>query len=57
MDYMGIPIQESLPFLVDILVMYNLRDRIKVIASGKLITPSGVAWALCAGADFVNSAR
>ncbi|KTC84826.1 FMN-binding glutamate synthase family protein [Legionella brunensis] len=57
MDYMGIPIQESLPTLVDILVMYNLRDRIKVIASGKLITPSGVAWALCAGADFINSAR
>ncbi|ASQ45241.1 FMN-binding glutamate synthase family protein [Legionella clemsonensis] len=57
MDYMGIPIQESLPKLVDILVLYNLRERIKVIASGKLITPSGVTWALCAGADFVNSAR
>ncbi|KTD13310.1 FMN-binding glutamate synthase family protein [Legionella jamestowniensis] len=57
MDYMGIPIQESLPRLVDILVLYNLRERIKVIASGKLITPSGVTWALCAGADFVNSAR
>ncbi|KTD33747.1 glutamate synthase [Legionella nautarum] len=57
MDYMGIPIQESLPNLVDILVLYNLRDRIKVIVSGKLITPSGVTWALCAGADFINSAR
>lgn len=57
MDYMGIPLQESLPNLVDILVIYNLRERIKVIASGKLITPSGVTWALCAGADFVNSAR
>ncbi|MBA2651684.1 MAG: FMN-binding glutamate synthase family protein [Tatlockia sp.] len=57
MDYMGIPIQESLPNLVDILVIYGLRERIKVIASGKLITPSGVTWAFCAGADFVNSAR
>lgn len=57
MDYVGIPIQESLPNLVDILVIYGLRERIKVIASGKLITPSGVTWALCAGADFVNSAR
>lgn len=57
MDYMGIPIQESLPRLVDILVTYNLRDRIKVIASGKLITPAEVTWALCAGADFINSAR
>jgi len=34
-----------------------LRDRIKVIASGKLINPTGVALALCMGADFVNSAR
>ncbi|MCX7115008.1 MAG: FMN-binding glutamate synthase family protein [Gammaproteobacteria bacterium] len=57
MDYMGIPIQESLPRLVDILVLYNLKNRIRVIASGKLVTPSSVAWALCAGADFVNSAR
>ncbi|WP_419420315.1 FMN-binding glutamate synthase family protein [Legionella sp. D16C41] len=57
MDYMGIPIQESLPKLVDILILYNLRKRIVVIASGKMITPANVAWALCAGADFVNSAR
>ena len=28
-----------------------------MIASGKLVTPSEVAWALCAGADFVISAR
>jgi glutamate synthase domain-containing protein 2 len=57
MDYMGIPIQESLPRLVDILVSYNLRKRITIIASGKLVTPAQVAWALCAGADFINSAR
>ena len=57
MDYMGLPIVESLPVLVDSLIEYNLRDRIKVIASGKLITPSMVVWALCVGADFVNSAR
>lgn len=57
MDYVGLPIRESLPRLVDILVQYGLRDRIKIIAAGKLITPSAVAWALCMGADIVNSAR
>lgn len=57
MDYMGIPLQEALPRLVDILILYNLRKRINVIASGKIITPAEVTWALCAGADFVNSAR
>lgn len=57
MDYMGLPIRESLPVVVDLLHGYGLKERIKVIASGKLIVPSGVAWALCMGADFVNSGR
>ena len=57
MDYVGLPIQESLPLVVDSLVNHDLRERIKVIASGKLINPSEVAWALCMGADFVVSAR
>ena len=57
MDFVGLPIQESLPLVVDSLVNHDLRERIKVIASGKLINPSEVAWALCMGADFVVSAR
>ena len=43
--------------MIDILDGEGLRERIKVIASGKLITPAEVAWAYCAGADFVVSAR
>ena len=57
MDYVGLPLYESLPMVVDILEKNGLKDRIEVIASGKLITPDGVAWALCVGADFVTSAR
>jgi glutamate synthase domain-containing protein 2 len=57
MDDVGLPIKESLPMVVDILTQYGLRDRIRIVASGKLITPSGVAWALCSGADFITSAR
>lgn len=57
MDNVGLPIRESLPLLVDRLGAYGLRDRIKVIASGKMITPADAAWALCAGADFLVSAR
>ena len=56
-DYMGLPIEESLPLVVDRLKIHGLRDRIKVAASGKLITPAEVAWAFAIGADFVNSAR
>jgi len=57
MDYMGLPIQESLPLVIDKLDEHGLKERTKVIASGKLITPAEVAWALCVGADFVVSAR
>ena len=57
LDYVGLPLQESLPRVVDKLAEYGLRQRIRVIASGKLINPGEVAWALCVGADFVNSAR
>ena len=57
MDSVGLPIRESLPLVVDILNAHGLRERICVIASGKLITPSEAAMALCVGADFINSAR
>lgn len=57
MDAVGMPLRESLSILVDKLYEYGLRERIRVIASGKLINPSDVAWALCTGADFITSAR
>ncbi|VAW75588.1 Ferredoxin-dependent glutamate synthase [hydrothermal vent metagenome] len=57
MDYMGLTIQESLPLVIDKLREHGLNGRVKVIASGKLVTPAEVAWALCVGADFVVSAR
>ena len=57
MDYMGMALRESLPLIVDLLKEYNLKDRVKIISSGKLITPEKVAWALSMGADFVTSAR
>ncbi|MCW8899821.1 MAG: FMN-binding glutamate synthase family protein [Gammaproteobacteria bacterium] len=56
-DHVGLPITESLPLVVDVLADYGLRDRIKIIASGKLVHSAKVAWALCVGADFVVSAR
>jgi glutamate synthase domain-containing protein 2 len=57
MDAMGLPLRESLPLLVDKLCEYGLRERVRVIAAGKLVTPADTAWALCAGANFVVSAR
>jgi len=56
-DYVGLPIQESLPLVIDKLQSHGLRERVKIIASGKLITPGEVTWALCMGADFIVTAR
>jgi len=57
MDNVGLTIKESLPLVADVLHQYALNKRIRLIASGKLITPAEVAWAIAAGADFVVSAR
>ena len=57
MDYVGLPLRRSLPLVVDKLNEYHLRERVKVIASGKMINPAEAAWALCVGADFIVSAR
>jgi len=43
--------------VVDALIESGLRQRIRVIAAGKLVTSAKAAWALCVGADFVNTAR
>ena len=57
MDNVGVLLFEALPTVVDILSEYGLRERVRVVSSGKLVTPADVAWALCAGADYVVSAR
>ena len=57
MDLVGMPIKEALIRIVDLRDKYGLHDRIRIIAGGKLVNPADVAWAICAGADFVVSAR
>ena len=56
-DHMSLPISEALPRVVDALIQADLKNRIRVVASGKLVTSARAAWALCVGADFVNTAR
>ncbi len=57
MDIVGLPLRESLLIVSDMIYERGLRGRIRLVASGKLITPSDVAWALAAGADFITCAR
>lgn len=56
-DLVGMSIREVLPLVANLRDKYGLNDRIRLIASGKLVNPGDVAWALAAGADFITSAR
>ncbi len=56
-DHVALPVAEALPLVVDALIGAGVRSRIRVVASGKLVTSAKAAWALAAGADFVNTAR
>ena len=56
-DLVGVSIREALPIVTAMRNERGLKDRIRIVASGKLVNPGDVAWALCAGADFITSAR
>ena len=56
-DSMGMPLIPALLTCIDTANQYGVRDKFKLFASGKLITPDKVAIALAIGADAVNSAR
>jgi glutamate synthase domain-containing protein 2 len=57
MDLVGMPIREALPLISALRDRMGLKERVRLVASGKLVNPGDVAWALAAGADFVTSAR
>ncbi|NQE00408.1 glutamate synthase-related protein, partial [Staphylococcus xylosus] len=56
-DGVGLPLFTALPILTSLLEKYGIRHRIKIFASGKLITPDKIAIALGLGADLINVAR
>ncbi len=53
----GMPITMAVPMVVKARGEHGLTERIRIVASGKLILPDKVAWAMASGADFVVSAR
>jgi len=56
-DHVGVPLREALMIVHNTLVGLNLRDRIRIAASGKVITAVDVARMLALGADWCNAAR
>ena len=56
-DYVGTPIDEALIFVHNCLVGTNLREHIRLIASGKIISGFDILTKIALGADMCNSAR
>lgn len=56
-DGVGLPVRSAVMIVDDTLKKYGVRDRVKVIASGKLFTADRIAVLLGMGADLVNIAR
>lgn len=56
-DHVGVPLREGLGFVHNTLVGTNLRDQIKLGASGKIVSAFDIASVHALGADWANSAR
>jgi glutamate synthase domain-containing protein 2 len=56
-DHVGTPLQEALLLVHNTLVGAGLRERVKIGASGKIVTAFDIARTIALGADWCNSAR
>lgn len=56
-DYMGMALSDALVFANKTLRKYGLRDKVKLIAAGKVITAFDIAKNMALGADACYSAR
>ena len=56
-DGVGMPFEPALIFVNKTLVRYEIRDKIRVICSGKIISGYSILRAIALGADICNSAR
>jgi glutamate synthase domain-containing protein 2 len=56
-DHLGMPMREGLSFVHNALIGINARNRIKLGASGKIVSAFDIARAMALGADWCNAAR
>ena len=57
MERIGLNVRDSVYLVDKVLRQYNVRDKVKIVASGKLLTPDDLVIILSLGADFVQIAR
>ncbi|MDD7914700.1 FMN-binding glutamate synthase family protein [Polaribacter ponticola] len=56
-NYIGTPLVEGLVFINKLLIKYNLKNQIKIIAAGKAIDAFDIIKLLALGADSIGMAR
>jgi glutamate synthase domain-containing protein 2 len=56
-NWVGTPLNEGLTFVHNTLVGIGLRDKVRIIASGKVITGFDIAAKIALGADLCNTGR
>jgi len=56
-NHIGTPLVPALVFVHNVLIGFGIRDKIRVISSGKVTSGFGIVKQLCLGADACNSAR
>lgn len=56
-DHVGMPLRDALAFVYDCLNGFGIKNQIKIIASGKVISGFDIIRNLSIGADLCNSAR
>jgi glutamate synthase domain-containing protein 2 len=56
-DWVGMPLAEGLVLMRNALVGCNLKDKIRLAASGKVYSGMGLAQNMAQGADWCNAAR
>jgi glutamate synthase domain-containing protein 2 len=57
MDHLGMPLRDGLTFVHSCLLGANLRDKIRLGASGKITSAFDMARVMALGADWCNAAR
>lgn len=57
MESVGLTTNNALYVLDTVLKKYNIRDKVKIISSGKILTPDDAIITLCMGADAIGIAR
>jgi len=56
-NFVGMPLQDGLAFVDNMLKGFNIRHHIKIDASGKILSGFQILRAIALGADLCNSAR